>query len=178
MGAVLSASISVQIPNQIKGIFMFNPYDYDSYFGEGIQRGNFFAKFILFHISLPIIGGFFATLENKFILKNIIGGGFFDSSKLSNDYLNLLCTSLNKKGYVYHFKSVLSNLSNKNGAKELYKKVRVPVRLIYGSHDWAKESNRLETKSLLNIDSYDTIINSAHFSFLENTKDVKDIIKS
>ena len=55
IGAVLSASVSVSLPKQVKKIFMFNPYDYDSYFGEGIQRGNFFAKFILFNISLPII---------------------------------------------------------------------------------------------------------------------------
>ena len=29
-------------------------------------------------------------LENKFILKNILAGGFVDKSKLPNDYLNLL----------------------------------------------------------------------------------------
>ena len=43
------------------------------YFGEGIQRGNFFAKFILFHVGLPVG----KSLENKFILKNIMNGGFF-----------------------------------------------------------------------------------------------------
>ena len=53
----------------VKKIFMFNAYDYDSFFGEGIQRGNFFAKFILFHVSIPVIGILFCSLENKFILK-------------------------------------------------------------------------------------------------------------
>ena len=72
---------------------MFNTYDYDSYFGEGIQRGNFFAKFILFHVGLPVVGALFSSLENKFILKNIMSGGFFDKSKLPDSYLNLLCTS-------------------------------------------------------------------------------------
>ena len=76
---------------------MFNTYDYDSYFGEGIQRGNFFAKFILFHVSLPVVGALFSSLENKFILKNIMSGGFFDKTKLPDSYLNLLCTSLKKK---------------------------------------------------------------------------------
>ena len=76
---------------------MFNTYDYDSYFGEGIQRGNFFAKFILFHVSLPVVGALFSSLENKFILKNIMSGGFFDKKKLPDSYLNLLCTSLKKK---------------------------------------------------------------------------------
>ncbi len=178
IGAVLSASVSLKSENSVKKIFMFNPYDYDSYFGEGIQRGNFFAKFILLHVSLPIIGNFFATLENKFILKNIMSGGFYNSKNLPNDYLTLLCTSLKKKGYVYHFRSVLSQFNKNNGVDDVYKKVKVPVKLIYGRHDWAKESDRLKTKNLLKIDKYETIENSTHFSFLENTNEVRDIINS
>mgnify|MGYP003324676795 CR=1 FL=1 len=100
IGATLAASVSVELPKVVKKILMFNTYDYDSYFGEGIQRGNFFAKFILFHVSLPVVGVLFSSLENKFILKNIMSGGFFDKTKLPDSYLNLLCTSLKKKGYV------------------------------------------------------------------------------
>ena len=97
IGATLAASVSVELPKVVKKILMFNTYDYDSYFGEGIQRGNFFAKFILFHVSLPVVGVLFSSLENKFILKNIMSGGFFDKTKLPDSYLNLLCTSLKKK---------------------------------------------------------------------------------
>ena len=81
IGATLAASVSVELPKVVKKILMFNTYDYDSYFGEGIQRGNFFAKFILFHVSLPVVGVLFSSLENKFILKNIMSGGFFDKTK-------------------------------------------------------------------------------------------------
>ena len=35
-----------------------------------------FAKFILFHVGIPFIGNLFSSLENKFILKNIMNGGF------------------------------------------------------------------------------------------------------
>jgi len=176
IGATLAASVSVKIPNIVKEIFLFNPYDYDSYFGEGIQRGNFFAKFILFHVGLPIIGNFFCSLENKFILKNIMNGGFFDSKKLPANYLSLLCSSLKKKGYVYHFRNVLSNFNKNSGIKDLYKKVKVPVNLIYGSFDWAREDERLRTQNLLKLDNYQTINDSIHFSFLENTNKVSKII--
>ena len=100
IGAVLTASVSVKLPKKIKKILMFNPYDYDSYFGEGIQRGNFFARFILFHVGLPLIGNFFSSLENKFILKNVMRGGFANVQELSDDYLELLCTSTKKSGSV------------------------------------------------------------------------------
>ena len=178
IGAVLSASISSKIPKQIKKIFMFNPYDYDSYFGQGIQRGNFFAKFILFHISLPIIGQLFSSLENKFILKNVMGGGFFNPISLSNEYLNLLCTSLKKKGYVYHFRNVLQKFKKNNGISKIYKKIKVPVKLIYGVDDWANQSERLQTQKLLKLDKYHVIENCKHFSFLENPEEVFNIIHS
>lgn len=178
IGANLAASISIELPKIVKKIYMFNPYDYDSYFGEGIQRGNLFAKFILFHISLPVVGSFFSSLENEFILKNIMNGGFFDKTKLPKSYLNLLCNSLKKKGYVYHFRNVISKFNKNNGIKKIYEKVKVPVKLIYGKNDWARESDRLITKNLLKLDKYETINKSIHFSFLENTNEVAEIIKS
>ncbi len=178
IGAVLSASVSIKLPKQVKKILMFNPYDYDSYFGEGIQRGNFFAKFILFHISLPIVGPIFSSLENKFILRNVMGGGFNNPCSLTNEYLNLLCTSLKKKGYVYHFRNVLQKFKKNSGIREIYKKVIVPVKLIYGVNDWAYKSERLQTQKLLRLDKYHLIHNCKHFSFLENTEDVFNIICS
>ena len=177
IGATLAASISVALPKIVKKIFMFNPYDYDSYFGEGIQRGNLFAKIILFHVSIPIIGNLFSSLENKFILKNIMNGGFFDKTKLPDSYLNLLCTSLKKKGYVYHFKNVLSQFNKDNGIRELYKKVSVPVKLFYGINDWAKESEKLLTQNLLKLREFKTINDSNHFSFLENSVKVSKLIR-
>ena len=110
IGAVLSASVALKMHKQIKKIFMFNPYDYDSYFGEGIRRGNFFAKFILFNISLPIIGNIFSSLENKFILRNVMGGGFINSENLSDEYLDLLCTSLKKKRLRLSFSKCSANI--------------------------------------------------------------------
>ncbi len=178
IGAILCASVSNELPKIVKKIYMFNPYDYDSYFGEGIQRGNFFAKFILFHVGLPVIGNLFAGLENKFILRNVMSGGFFDNKNLTNDYLDLLCTSIKKKGYVYHFRNVLKNFNRNNGIKDIYANVSVPVNLVYGDDDWANKTNRAETKKLLGVKTIKTIKNSVHFSFLENPKDVSKIINN
>ena len=178
IGALLCASVSNELPKIVKKIYMFNPYDYDSYFGEGIQRGNFFAKFILFHVGLPVIGNIFAGLENKFILRNVMNGGFFESKNLTNEYLDLLCTSIKKKGYVYHFRNVLSNFNKNNGIKDIYANIRVPVNLIYGDDDWANKADRAETKKLLGVKTLKKIKNSVHFSFLENPQEVAKIINN
>lgn len=176
IGGVLPITISNKLPNIIKKVFLFNPYDYDTYFGEGLSRANFFAKFILFNISLPLVGSFFSSLENKFILKNILRGGFFDIKNLPIDYLNLLCTSKKKTGYVYHFRNVLHNSSSWANAKKLYKYMSVPVELTYGDNDWANETEKNSTKNLLGLKNFNILNNCGHFSFLETPEQVAKII--
>ena len=178
IGAVLSATTAVELPKIVNKIFLFNPYDYDNYFGEGISRANLFAKFILFNISLPIVGSFFSSLENKIILKNILRGGFFNIKYLSNEYLNLLCSSLKKDGYTYHFRNVLKNHKSWTEAKKLYSKIKIPVSLVYGDNDWANEKNKNDTKGILGLDSYNVIKDCGHFSFLEKPKEVSRILSN
>jgi pimeloyl-ACP methyl ester carboxylesterase len=175
IGGILPITISLQIPRLIKKIFLFNPYDYDSYFGEGIGRGNSFSKFIMFNIGLPFAGNFFASLENKIILKNIMKGGFVDYD-LPDNYLNLLCSSVKKKHYVYHFRNVLSNFRSWVNVKKNYHKVKTPTKLIYGSNDWANEKNREESQKLLGLKKFEVIKQCGHFSFQENPKKVASII--
>ena len=178
IGAVLSATTAVKLPKIVNKIFLFNPYDYDNYFGEGISRANLFAKFILFNISLPLVGSFFSSLENKIILKNILRGGFFDIKCLSNEYLNLLCSSIKKNGYTYHFRNVLKNYKSWTEAKKLYNKIKIPVGLVYGDNDWANENNKNDTKGFFDLASYNIIKDCGHFSFLEKPKEVSEILSS
>ena len=107
-----------------------------------------------------------------------MGGGFFNPKNFSNEYLDLLCTSIKKKGYVYHFRNVLQNFKKNNGIEEIYKKIKVPVKLVYGVDDWANQSERLQTQKLLKLDKYHVIDNCKHFSFLENSEDIFNIINS
>ena len=178
IGAVLSATTAVKLPKIVNKIFLFNPYDYDNYFGEGISRANLFTKFILFNISLPLVGSFFSSLENKIILKNILRGGFFDIKCLSNEYLNLLCSSIKKNGYTYHFRNVLKNYKSWTEAKKLYNKIKIPIGLVYGDNDWANENNKNDTKDIFGLADYNIIKDCGHFSFLEKPKEVSKILSS
>ncbi len=178
IGGVLSATTAIKLSKIVNKVFLFNPYDYDNYFGEGISRANLFAKLILFNISLPVVGSFFSSLENKIILKNILRGGFFNIKCLSNEYLNLLCSSIKKNGYTYHFRNVLKNYKSWTEAKKIYNKIKIPVKLIYADNDWANESNRNDTKNNLGLSNYHIIKDCGHFSFLEQPKEVAKIISN
>ena len=59
---------------------------------------------------------------------------------------------IKKKGYVYHFRNVLSQFNKNNGIKGICTKGKCSSkRLFYGSHDWAKDSEKLLTQNLAQI---------------------------
>ena len=45
IGGVLCATVTSMLPKKVERIFVFNPYDYDTFFGEGVRRANQFARF-------------------------------------------------------------------------------------------------------------------------------------
>ena len=178
IGGILPITVSLKIPDRIRKLFCFNPYDYDTKFAEGIRRGNFFSNFILFHVGLPVIGNFFSSLENRFILKNILAGGFVDKSKLPKNYLNLLASTIKKPGYVYHFRNVLSNFQTWIECKNIYETVNHPTVLIYGEADWSTLEERSDSQNKLKLNSHHKLAECGHFSFLEQPKKVAQIINN
>ena len=114
------------------------------------------------------------SLENKIILKNVMKGGFVDYD-FPDDYLNLLCSSVKKKHYVYHFRNVLSNFRSWVNVKKDYHKVKTPTKLIYGSNDWANEKNREESQKLLGLKNFEVIKNEDPIYLLKSVKNENEI---
>ena len=52
----------------MKRVYSINPYDYETRYGDGIRRGNWFANFIMGSLQIPVLGAFNASLENKMVL--------------------------------------------------------------------------------------------------------------
>lgn len=177
IGAVLSATIAKKIPDRVKKIFCFNPYDYDKRFAQGVMRGNFMATFLLFHVSLPLgLGVFFAALESFPTLWMIFRGGVHKKSAITSEYIKLLCTSTKKPGFIYHERNVFQNHKSWLNDGSLYQGLKTPVNLIYGESDWSKQDEKLNTMNALNLNSFHTVDSTGHFSFLESPKQVSDIV--
>lgn len=177
IGAVLAATIAKKIPKRIKKIFCFNSYDYDTRFAQGVMRGNMAATFLLFHVSLPLgLGIFFAKLESFPTLWLIFRGGVYKKKAITASYIRMLCTSIKKSGFVYHERNVFQNHKSWLNDGTLYQGLKVPITLIYGESDWAKQNERLRTMQALGLDSFHTMEKTGHFSFLESPKQVSQII--
>ena len=178
IGGVLPITVANKIPDKIKEIFSFNPYDYDKKFGDGVRRGNLVSRFIIWSMSLPILGNFFSMLESKMVLWLIFMGGVHNKSAITNKYLSILTSSIWKPGNLYHLRNVFLNFNPWTEAKKVYKNIKVPIKLIYGKYDWANDTERNETMHLLGLNQHITMDNAGHFSFLEVPKKIAEIINS
>ena len=177
IGGVLPITVANKIPDKIKKIFSFNPYDYDKKFGDGVRRGNLVARFIIWSMSLPVLGNFFSMLESKMVLWLIFIGGVHNKSAITNKYLSILTSSIWKSGNLYHLRNVFLNFNSWTESKKFYKDIKVPIKLIYGEHDWSNDTERNETMDLLGMNQYITLDNAGHFSFLEVPEKIADILK-
>ena len=77
LGAALSISTSIDVNDRVRRVVAFNSYDYPS----GLERGNWFARFIITSVRMPGLGPVFAEMENRPILRGVMGGGFADRTQ-------------------------------------------------------------------------------------------------
>jgi pimeloyl-ACP methyl ester carboxylesterase len=47
IGGALALTVAASIPQRIKRVYAMNPYDYETRYGDGIRRGNWFSNFII-----------------------------------------------------------------------------------------------------------------------------------
>ncbi len=47
IGAVVSLTVAAEVADRIRAVFALNTYDYETRFGDGIRRGNWFANLII-----------------------------------------------------------------------------------------------------------------------------------
>src|SRR4030042_3350329 len=47
IGAVLALPVAAELPDRIRAVYALNTYDYETRYGDGLRRGNWFANMII-----------------------------------------------------------------------------------------------------------------------------------
>lgn len=178
IGAVLALTAAAELPERIRAVYSLNAYDYDTRFGDGVRRGNWFANLIVGGLGFPIFGPIAGALEDRFVLKQILSGGFADPRKLPPDLLTEFSTVSRRPNYRRGARKVFLQWRSWPKARELYSSVKAPVTLIYGDKDWSRIPDRERTKAALTNARMITLPNSGHFSAVENPRAVAEVILS
>jgi pimeloyl-ACP methyl ester carboxylesterase len=173
LGGALALQASVELKDRVRRVVAFNSYDYPS----GVERGNWFARFIIFSARTPGIGLAFAALENRQILKGVLRGGVVDNGTLPDDFIDELRKSGRRKGYPRVARSIYRNLNRLITARDRYRDVSVPVTLVYSDQDWSRPAEREHVAGLLTEVERITPSGTGHFSALERPNEVARILR-
>ena len=176
IGGALALTVAAALPNRISRVVSVNPYDYETRYGDGIRRGNWFSNLIIGSLQIPLLGALNASLENRFVLRKIMGGGYYDSCKLSADLLASFDKAAHRPGYKRAARKVLAGWRSWSKARDHYRQVAAPVTLIYGDNDWSRPDERERTRSLLPGAAMILLENTGHFSAVENPAELARII--
>lgn len=172
MGGAIALLTSIDLPDRVRNVVAFNPYDYPS----GLERGNWFARLIGTGIRLPGSGPIFARLENRVILKGVLAGGFADRGALPKDFLTELRRSGRRRGYPTVNRAIVRSLIGFVDARSRYTRVNAPVTLAYSEHDWSRPPERGHVARQLAVDAL-TIPGTGHFSALERPTEMVRVIR-
>ncbi len=178
IGAVLALTSAAEVPDRIRAVYAINTYDYDTRYGDGIRRGNWFSNLIIGSLQIPIFGAIGASLEDRKILRKVMGGGYADPRKLPDDLLAEFDAAAHSPGYRTASRKVLSGWRSWSAARKRYPEVKAPVTLIYGDKDWSHVSERDRTNAALPNSRTFTLPATGHFSSVENPQAVAEVIHS
>jgi pimeloyl-ACP methyl ester carboxylesterase len=173
LGGALALQASIDLKDRVRGVVAFNSYDYPN----GLERGNWFARFIIFSARMPGIGPVFAALENRQILKGVLRGGVVDNGTLPDDFIDELRQSGRRKGYPRVARAIYRNLKGLITARDRYRNVSVPVTLVYSDQDWSRPAEREHVAGLLTEVERITLPGTGHFSALERPNEVARILR-
>ena len=163
-------------PTEFRAVYALNTYDYETRYGDGIRRGGWFSNLIIGSLQIPIFGAIGASLEDRNILRRIMGGGYASPQKLPEDLLTDFDKAAHQPGYRAASRAVLSQWRSWSQARKRYFAVKAPVTLIYGEQDWSHIPERERTKAALPTSRLYTLPHTGHFSAVESPKAVADVI--
>ncbi|MEH2610623.1 alpha/beta fold hydrolase [Bradyrhizobium sp. AZCC 1693] len=176
IGGALALTVAASLPQRVKRVYAINPYDYETRYGDGIRRGNWFANFIIGSLQIPLLGAMNASLENKMVLGKIMAGGYHNPRKLPADLLAEFNEVARRPGYKRIARKVLAGWQSWSKARDYYRQISAPVTLIYGDSDWSRPNERERTRSLIPVAQLVMLKNTGHFSAVENPSELARVI--
>ena len=138
LGGALSLQASIDLKDRVARVVAFNSYDYPS----GLERANWFARFIITSMRMPGLGPVFAEMENRPILRGVMRGGFADRHNLPEDFLAELRRSGSRPGYPTVARAIFRSLKGFIEVRRRYPDAKVPVTLVYSDQDGSRPAER------------------------------------
>lgn len=173
IGGAIALSLAADNPEgRVRRVVAVNPYDYADPDAGGITRSSTFAKVVFTAVEWPGMGWLMSLSERPFVLRRIMGGGFYDETHLSDDLVTLFANTGAREGFHCAERSLFHHWQSWVGVRRKYEAIRVPVLLVYGDHDWSLKDERLDNQRRIAGSQLVTLERTGHFASLESSDQV------
>jgi pimeloyl-ACP methyl ester carboxylesterase len=175
IGASIPLLMAAEGNRRIRGIVSINPYDYGN---RGADRANAVAKIIYTLAVIPIVGETVMRLRNQFVLKKVLEGGVVDPLALPAAFSQEVTRVGDRPGHYRAFLNLIRHMPLWRKAHEVYDRIRVPVLLVYGDHDWSRETERQQTQREIPSARLVIVEKGGHFLPLDRAEVVVQQVRS
>jgi pimeloyl-ACP methyl ester carboxylesterase len=177
-GVSIGGSIALIIASRrnprVARVMAVNPYDYAK--GRGMARSSLFGWAVNYASLVPVVGETVMRLRSFLIMKYILQGGVAEPQSIPPALLKEMYLAGNRPRHYRAFLSLLRNSKSWEEATKDYRRIGIPVMLIWGDHDWATPSERENDCTLIKGAEMTTLKRGGHFLPLDRPEEVRDLI--
>ena len=175
IGGAIALGVAARRNPRVSHVIALNPYDYGR--GGGIRRSSPLGYVLFTAMLWPGVGEVVARAGTRGVLRRVLEGGLHDPHKLPADFVDELhrCGAL--PGHARAFRSLCLNWRSWIAARSRYEAIRVPVALVYSSHDWSRPDERDANARAIPGALLSRVEGCGHFSCLEDPERIASIVK-
>ena len=142
IGASIPLLMAAEENPSIRGVVSINPYDYGR---RGADRANAVARVLFTLAAIPVVGETVMRLNHPVVERRVLEGGVASADALPRAFLEEVFRVGPRPGYSRGFLNLIRHMPLWRRTHEVYRRIRIPVLLVYGDHDWSREAERQAT---------------------------------
>ncbi|HEU4563088.1 MAG TPA: alpha/beta hydrolase [Gemmatimonadaceae bacterium] len=140
IGGTIALLLAARHNPRVRGVVAVNPYDYDR--GRGLRRSSALANLFGGLSGVPLIGGAMGRMQPYAAVKRILQGGVYRKDAFPSALLRELHAAGTEPGHPRAFVQLVRHWPSWEQARAEYGNIALPVLLLYGDHDWSRDTER------------------------------------
>jgi pimeloyl-ACP methyl ester carboxylesterase len=169
MGESIGGSIALLLAARhnprVRRVIAINPYDYDA--GRGLRRASLVANLIFGLNDVPVLGETVMRLRQFPLEKRIFEGGVARKQSFPPGLLREMYRVGGRRGHYHAFMSLVHHWPTWEQARAEYRRIDLPVVLIYGERDWSRTEEREADARAIPGAQYTVVKDAGHFLSLD-----------
>src|SRR5262245_4025581 len=174
IGGSIALLLAARHNTRVARVIAINPYDYAK--GRGMARGGLAAWLVTYVPLLPFIGETFMRLRNFIVVGGAFRGGVADPDSIRPSLAKEMYLVGNRPGQYRAFIRLLRNAASFETAAKDYRRIEIPVLLVWGDRDWARSEEREHDRALIPGVEMVTVEQGGHFLPLDRPLELTELI--